>query len=348
MRSRIAAGGAMRSEAAGRGTATALSRRRLLAAAPALAVAGTARAENARKTLGYLALTERERSLRLPSFRAFLEALRVRGWIPGETLRIEYRFGENDPSRLPALAKDLVARGVDVIFAQQRPTVPAAIQATATIPIVFMSYGDPVAEGWVRTIARPGGNITGIAGVSAELAEKRVELLRELLPSLRHVGVIWNPVNRGETFGVAAMERAGRAAGVAVTALSARDAREFPRINADLLRARAEAVAVLPDPYLSTQRDALVRMIAALGIPAIFTEATYLDAGGLMTYGPSLSEMSRRAAAYVDRILRGARPGDLPIELPTKFELVVNQKAATALRIALPASILARAAEILE
>ncbi len=325
-----------------------LSRRRILAALPALAAAHAAGAQPARKKLGYLALTERERSLRLPSFRAFLEALRTRGWIQDETLTIEYRFAENDSSRLPALAKDLVARGVDVIFAQQRPTVPAALQATSSIPIVFMTYGDPVAEGWVQTIARPGGNLTGIAGVSAELAEKRIELLRELVPALRRVAVIWNPVNRGETFGVAAIERAGRAAGVTVTPHGAADAREFPRIDADIRRSGAEAVAVLPDPYLSTHREALVAMLKALRIPAIFTEATYLDAGGLMTYGPSLSEMSRRAAAYVDRILRGARPGDLPVELPTKFELVVNQKAATALGLAPPASILARAAEIIE
>lgn len=327
------------------------SRRHVLAAAPALAIAGfplAASAEGARKTLGYLALTERERSMRLPSFRAFVEALRARGWTPGGTLSIEYRFAENDSKRLPALANDLVARRVDVIFAQQRPAVPAARQATSTIPIVFMSYGDPVAEGWVENIARPGGNLTGIAGVSAELAEKRIELLRELVPALQRVAVIWNPVNRGETFGLAAMERAGRAAGVTVMPHAASDAAQFSRVGADIQRSRAEAIAVLPDPYLSTRRDALMRVIVALKVPAIFTEATYLDAGGLMTYGPSLSEMSRRAAAYVDRILRGARPGDLPIELPTKFELVVNQKAAAALNIALPPSIVARASEIIE
>ena len=327
------------------------SRRLVLASAPALAIVGpacVALAQSARKTLGYLAFTERERSLRLPSFRAFFEALQRRGWRPGETLNIEYRFAENDAARLPALAKELVARNVDVIFAQQRPAVPAVRQATASIPIVFMSYGDPVAEGWVESIAHPGGNLTGIAGISAELAEKRIDLLREILPSLRHVAVIWNPINRGETMGVAAMERAGRAAGVTVTVHAAADAGIFRRVAAEIHRNRAEAIVVLPDPYLSTQREALMRMIRELKVPAIFTEATYLDAGGLMTYGPSLSEMSRRAAAYVDRILRGARPADLPIELPTKFELVVNQKAALALGIALPASILERASEVIE
>jgi putative ABC transport system substrate-binding protein len=329
----------------------ALSRRRVLAAGPALVTVAASpplSAQRARKTLGYLALTERTRSMALPSFRAFVEALRGRGWVAGETLNVEYRFADNDAGRLPELARDLVARRPDVIFAQQRPTVPAARAATSVIPIVFMSYGDPVAEGWVESLARPGGNLTGVAGISAELAEKRIEFLREIVPALQRIGVIWNPVNRGETFGLAATERAGRAVGVAVTAHPVADVTEFERVRADIARSRAQGIVVLPDPYLSTQRHALMRAISALKLPAIFTEATYLDVGALMTYGPSLSEMSRRAAAFVDRILRGARPAELPVELPTKFELVINQKAAVALGITVPAALLARASEIID
>ncbi len=299
-------------------------------------------------TLGYLALGRRDWTLALANFRAFHETLRDLGWVPGRNLAVEYRFAEGDADRLPGLARELVQRNVDVIYASQRPALAPARAATNTIPIVFLTFGDPVAEGWVASLARPGGNLTGVSGQSPELSSKRLELLREFVPKLKKVGLIWNPNNVSEAVSVRAMENLARSFGVTVVVVEATGPGDFERVVAAFADANVDAVVVLPDPTLAANAARLAPMITARRLPAIYMLATFAAAGGLMAYSPSLSAMNRRAAYLVDKILRGAKPVDLPVEQPTKFELVVNLKTAKMLGLAVPEAILARADEVIE
>jgi putative tryptophan/tyrosine transport system substrate-binding protein len=299
-------------------------------------------------TLGYLALGRREGILPLANFRAFHESLRSLHWIPGQTLFIEYRFAEGDPTRLPGLARELVQRRVNVIYASQRPAIAPTRAATNTIPIVFLTLGDPVAEGWVASLARPGGNLTGVCGQSPELSSKRIELLREFVPKLKHVAVLWNPNNVSEAVGVRAMESVARSFGLTTMVIGLAEGGEIERGVAAIHSARVDAVVVLPDPWLASNAARLAPMITALRLPTIYMEASFAAAGGLMAYSPSFSAMNRRAAHFVDKILRGAKPAELPVEQPTKFELVVNVKTARAIGLTVPERILVRADEVIE
>jgi putative tryptophan/tyrosine transport system substrate-binding protein len=328
-----------------------LSRRAFGAAAMAalgIAAAPTSPQAARRPSLGYLALGGRDWTHALANFRAFHETLRDLGWVPGRNLDVEYRFAEWDAGRLPELARELVQRMVDVIYVSQRPAIAPARDATKTIPIVFLTLGDPVAEGWVAALARPGGNLTGVCGQSPELASKRIELLREFAPALARIALLWNPSNRSEAMGVRAMENVARSFGVTVVVVGFSDPSEFERGVAAVGAARVDAVVVLPDPMLAANAARLAPMITRWRLPAIYTEATFAAAGGLMTYSPSLSTMNRRAAHLVHKILRGAKPADLPVEQPTKFELIVNLKTAKAIGVTVPDSILLRADEVIE
>ncbi len=298
--------------------------------------------------LGYIAIGKRATVEQSAFYRAFHERLAALGWVPGRTIAIEYRFAEEEPARLPALARELVARKVDVIFASQRPTIGPVRDATRSIPAVFMSLGDPVAEGWVASLARPGGNLTGVAGQSPDLAGKRIQFLREFVPALSTVGVLWNSANSAEIVGVRAMQAVGRAHGIAVELATVTGPAELAQAVAAIAGGRSQGLVVLPDPTLVAYRELLVRLVNERRLPAIYMESSFVAAGGLMSYSPSLSTMFRRAAEYVDRILRGAKPEDLPVEQPTKFELIVNLKTAKELGLTVPPSILARADEILE
>jgi putative ABC transport system substrate-binding protein len=329
-----------------------ISRRTLGACAIAAlgAAGGRAWAERQARlpTLGYITLVSRDRALAMVNFRAFHETLRELGWVAGRNLAIEYAFAEGDPDRLPALARDLVSRSIDVIYVSQRPAIAPARAATRTIPIVFLTLGDPVAEGWVASLARPGGNLTGVCGQSPELSSKRIELLREILPALRRVALVWNPTNKSEAVGVRAMEEVARAQEIAMVVIEITGPAEFERAVDAIVAARVDAVVVLPDPTLASNAARLAPMITARRLPAVYMEALFAAAGGLMAYSPSLSAMNRRAAHLIDKILRGAKAAELPVEQPTKFELVLNLKAARAMSLRVPEALLLRADEVIE
>jgi len=211
-----------------------------------------------------------------------------------------------------------------------------------------VSLGDPVAEGWVASLARPGGNLTGVAGLSPELAGKRLELLRELLPSLSKVAVLRNPANTSEVVAVEATQALGRGLGMSVVVEHATSPREFDRAIGQIASGGGQAVIVLPDPTFLANRRELIELINRVRLPAIYMETGFVASGGLMSYGPNFTQLFRRAATYIDKILKGANPADLPIEQPTKFELIINQGTANALGLAIPQSLLLRADELID
>jgi putative ABC transport system substrate-binding protein len=298
--------------------------------------------------LGFVSFAQREATLQASWYEAFHDGLRNHGWVPGRNLLIEYRFADDKPDRLAALVQDLVRLKLDAIFVPTRPALPAVRTATTTIPIVFVSLGDPVAEGWVASLARPGGNLTGVAGLSPDLAGKRLELLRELAPSLSKVAVLWNPANSAEELAVKVTETAARSLGMSLIVEHAGSPGEFRRAIAAIAQSDAKSIVVLPDPMFLANREQLVALIRQSRLPAIYMETGFVAAGGLISYGPNFTELFRRAAAYVDKILKGAKPGDLPVEQPTKFELVINLKTAKALGIEVPPTLLARADQVIE
>ena len=281
-------------------------------------------------------------------YQAFHAGLHELGWMPGGNVAIEYRFADNDPGRLAALAHELVRLKPDAIFVPTRPALPTVKNATTTIPIVFVSLGDPVAEGWVDSLARPGANLTGVAGLSPDLAGKRLELLRELVPSLAKVAVLWNPANSAEGVAVKATEAAAHSLGMSVAVEHAGSSSEFDRAFSAIVQRGAQAVVVLPDPMFLANREQLVELANRSRLPAFYMETGFVAAGGLISYGPNFTELFRRAAAYVDKILKGVKPGDLPVEQPTKFVLSINLKTAAAIGITAPTSILLRADEVIE
>jgi putative ABC transport system substrate-binding protein len=298
--------------------------------------------------LGFVSFAQREATLQASWYQAFHDGMRDHGWIPGRNLLVEYRFADNKPDRLAALVQDLVRLKLDAIFVPTRPALPAVRAATTTIPVVFVSLGDPIAEGWVASLARPGGNLTGVAGLSPDLAGKRLELLRELAPSLSKVAVLWNPANSTEEVAVKVTETAARSLGMSLVVERAGSPAEFHRAIAAIAQSDAKSIVVLPDPMFLANREQLVELIRQSRLPAIYMETGFVAAGGLISYGPNFMELFRRAAAYVDKILKGAKPGDLPVEQPTKFELVINLKTANAIGVTVPTSILLRASEVIE
>jgi ABC-type uncharacterized transport system substrate-binding protein len=264
---------------------------------------------------------------------------------------IEFRDAEGKPERLPALAAELVALKVDVIVAPSTPHALAAKQATKTIPIVFASAPDPVTSGLLTSLARPGDNVTGLSNLTPELVGKCLELLTRAVPAVSRVAVLWQPGARGERTDkdmLKAGDVAARALGVRLQFVEARGPADFDRAFSDMTRARADALTVLPSPMFINERRRLVDLAAKNRLPAVYPWREGVDAGGLMAYGPSVSDLFRRAATYVDKILKGAKPGDLPVEQPTKFELIINLKTAKALGLTIPPSVLRRADEVIE
>ncbi len=263
---------------------------------------------------------------------AFRQGLRDLGYVEGRNLVIEYRDAEGKLERLPALAAELVALKVDVT-------------------IVFASAGDPVTSGFVTSLARPGGNVTGLAFLAPELVGKCLELLKQVVPGVSRVAALWPPGGQGERTEkdmLKEAEVAARALGVRLQFVEARGPGDFDSAFSDMTRARAGALTVLPSTMFFIERRRLVALAAKHRLPAVYTSREFVDAGGLMAYGPNLADMYRRAATYVDKILKGAKPGDLPVEQPTKFELVVNLKTAKALGLTIPQSLLGRADQIIE
>ncbi len=282
---------------------------------------------------------------------AFLQGLRDLGYVEGRNVVIEYRDAEGKLERLPALAAELVALKVDVIVAGGTPQALAAKQATRTIPIVFAAAVDPVENGLVTSLARPGGNVTGLSNLAQELVGKRLEQLKQAVPRVSRVAVLWQPgafPERTEKELLKEAEVAARALGVRLQFVEARGPEDFDRAFSEMTRKRADALTVLSCGMCVNERRRLVDLAAKNRLPALYQTRESVDAGGLMSYGPNLADSFRRAATYVDRILKGAKPGDLPVEQPTKFELVINLKAAKALGLTIPPSLLGRADHVVE
>jgi putative ABC transport system substrate-binding protein len=275
------------------------------------------------------------------------QRLRDLGYAEGRDVRFEIRSANEDFERLPDLAADLVRRGVDLIVAVSSPAIRAAENATSTIPIVMVSGTDPVAGLFVASLARPGSNVTGVTTYFPELAGKRLELLRECLPGLRRVAVLANLRNPSSAAEAKETETAGRAMALEIHVADARLPEQYPDAFASITRGGARAVFVTTDPILSSNRDRILQLAASHRLPAMYHWPEIVEAGGLLSYGPSLADVNARVAAYVDKILKGAKPADLPVERPTRFELAVNLKTAAALGITIPTAVVSRAGRVI-
>jgi putative ABC transport system substrate-binding protein len=286
-----------------------------------------------------------------PVLEAFRQGLRDLGYVEGRNLVIEYRAAEGKFERLPALAAELVALKVDVIVAPPTVAALAAQQATKTLPIVFIGVADPVASGLVTSLARPGGNVTGSSNLTPELVGKCLEQLTQAVPGVSRVAVLWQPGALGERTEKDMLKEAdvaARALGVRLQFVEARGPADIDRAFSDMTRARASALTVLTSAMFINERRRLADLAANNRLPAVYTWREFVDAGGLMSYGPNLADLFRRAATYVDKILKGTKPGDLPVEQPTKFELVINLKTAKALGLTIPQSLLGRADQVIQ
>ena len=283
---------------------------------------------------------------------AFRQGLRDLGYIEGENLVIEYRDAGGKTERFPRLAADLAALKVRVIVAGGGTLgATAAKQATSTIPVVFGAVGDPVREGLVTSLARPGGNVTGLSVTSPELATKSLELLKQAVPGLTQVALLLKPDAAPRTVTqerIKSWDASARALSMRLQVVEARGPEDFELAFSDMTQARSGAVTVVSTPVFDAEPRRLVDLVAKHRLPAVYTFKAYVEAGGLMSYGPDISDLFRRAATYVDKILKGAKPGDLPIEQPTKFELVINLKTAKILGLTIPPSLLARADEVID
>jgi len=296
--------------------------------------------------IGYLAANL---TVSLHMTEAFRQGLRDLGYVDGRSVVIEYRDAEGKYDRLPARAAELVALKVDVIVAADTPAALAAKQATRTLPIV--GAGDPVTIGLVTSLARPGGNVTGLSLLAPELVGKRLELLKQAVPGVGRVAALWQPGfvgERTEKDMLKEVEVAARALGVRLQFVEARGPADFDRAFSDMTRARADALTVLGSAMFANERRRVVDLAAKNRLPGVYGFREYVDAGGLMAYGPNVADLFQRAATYADKILKGAKPGDLPVEQPTKFELVLNLKTAKALGLTIPQSVLVRADQVIE
>jgi putative ABC transport system substrate-binding protein len=277
---------------------------------------------------------------------SFLQALRELGYVEGQNITIQQRSAEGNTERLPPLAAELVAAPVDVIVAVGPLATQAVKEASATIPIVFPISSDPVAEGLVASLARPGGNATGLANLQQELVGKRLELLKEIAPGASRVAVLWTAPSQIGQWGE--VQHAAHALGVQTQSLPVQDARDFDGAFEAAAREHADALMVLGDPLSQSHRTRLAELAAQTQLPTVYTTREYVVAGGLMSYGPSFTELWRRTAAYVDKILRGARPADLPVERPMRFDFAVNMKTARELGITFPNEILLQITEVID
>jgi len=283
-----------------------------------------------------------------PPWEALRRGLRDLGYVESQTIAIEWRFTQGKVERAPALAEELVRLKVDVIVTSSMPVIRAVKQATGTIPIVMAGSFDPVGAGLVTSLARPGGNVTGLAEMATELVGKRVELLREAVPGVSRLAVLLGPPAPADPLFLREAEVAARALHIELQVLRARDPGEFDSAFAAMTRERASAVLVLQHPAFFPRRTLLAEFAVKHRLPTMHAFREFVEAGMLMSYGANLEAMFQRAAFYVDRILKGARPGDLPVEQPTKFELVVNLKTAKALGLTIPQSVLIRADQVIQ
>ena len=279
---------------------------------------------------------------------AFVQGLRELGYIEGKNILIEYRFAEGKADRLPELATELVQLKVDAIFTTGTPAIFALKQATKTIPIVFFSTSDPIGTGVVASLAHPGGNITGISVLASELWPKRLELLKEISPKLSRVAMLWNKGNAGMALEAKATQEVAGPLGVALQDRGVKDPNELDVVFAVMTKDRPDGFLALMDPVLNSYQKRILDFLAQNRLPAIFENRTWVEAGGLISYGANYADAYRRAAALMDKILKGAKPADIPVEQPTKFELAINLKTAKQIGVTIPPSVLYRADKVIK
>jgi putative ABC transport system substrate-binding protein len=293
--------------------------------------------------IGWLSAGERD-----PYMEAFLEGMRALGYVEGQNLVMEYRYAEGQYERLPDLAAELVRLKVDVLMVVATPAALAVKHATRTIPIVMVGVGDPVGSGLVASLARPGGNVTGLVALSTELAGKQLESLKDVLPTVSRVAILWNPANPAHALMVREADVEARALGVQLHLVEARGPDAFDSAFAAMTSAHAGALLVLSDAMFFQHRRRLVELAATSRLPTMHNVRPFVEAGGLIAYGPSTLDIRRRAAVYVDKILKGAKSADLPVEQPTKFELFINLKTAQALGITISPTLLFQADKVIK
>lgn len=324
-----------------------MKRRQLMVAAGAFAAAPLLYAQSGRIARVGILTTSRvptaEEWARLP----FRNKLNELGWTEGRNLTIERRFAASG-SELPRMARELSGMGLDAIYVGGAPSLRVAMQEIKTTPIVMFTVGDPVASGWVKNLARPEGNVTGVAGFARDLVGKRVSLLKEIVPAMKTVAVLSNSANARLAEIFKDLQERTQLSGIQLRLFQVANPADLEPAFAEFLRERMQGLVDIPDPMTLSQRKTIADLAARHRLPAIYESSAFADAGGLIAYGPDYTELARRAAVYVDKILRGAKPADLPVEFPTKFELVVNMKAARALGLAMPRSVLLRADRVIE
>ena len=294
--------------------------------------------------IGYLASSTPPPHL----LKAFREGMRERGYVEDVNLSVEYRWTEGSVERLPELAAELARLKVDLMFTWATPATVAAMRATAKIPIVMVGIADPVGSGLVASLPRPGGNVTGVSNLSSDLSGKLVELLVQIVPGASRIAALRNVSNPSSALQLKQTEAGARAMGLHLSLVDVRGPLEFETAFATIAKARAEGVIVFSDPVFLTESKRIADLAMKSRMPTIFARSENVDAGGLVSYGPTLVEQTRHATGYVDRILKGAKPADLPVELPTRLELAVNVRTARALGITIPPSILVRADKVIE
>jgi len=283
-----------------------------------------------------------------PGLAPFSQSLRELGYVEGRNVTLEIRYAEGRTERFPALAAELANLKVDVLVAVSTPGALAAKQATSTIPIVMVSVGEPVEVKLVDSLAHPGGNVTGLSLIAPQLAAKRLDLLKQALPKLLRVTVLWNSANQGMKARFQETQGGAQLLGVTLHSVTIQSPDDFDPLFAAMTRDRPESLLVLADTVTVANRQRTVEFAAKNRVPAIYEARTFVDSGGLMSYGVDFADHYRRTAIYVDKILKGTKPADLPVELPTKFEFVINLKTAKALGLTIPPSLLQRADQVIE
>ncbi len=327
-----------------------MKRRRFLTlfGGAAVVASGRARAQSAAKLRRIGFLGNSTSMLEANLVRPFRKALGGLGYVEGRDIVIDYRWAEGDYARLPALVAELIGAGVDVIVTAGTPASFAVKNATSTVPCVMVAVGDPVGTGLVASLARPGGNLTGLTSIAPDLEGKRLALLREMVPTLSHFAMFWNPANPFHVGAVKGVQLAAKALQMKLLSLQVSKLEDLDSAFAAILAEQPGALVVLADRVFLHGRDRIMNFARQQRLPGIYAYRELVDAGGLMSYGPNYAEMHASAATFVDKIFKGAKPADLPIEQPTKFELVISLKAAKALGIEVSPTLLATADEIIE
>src|SRR5713226_1073603 len=313
-----------------------------------LATVSLADAQQAKKVPRIGCLAGNSSSAESPRLEAFRQGLRDLGHVQGKNIAIEYRYADARFDKLPALADELVRLKVDVLLTNSTPAAQAAKNATRTIPIVFLGVADPVAAGLVDSLARPGGNVTGFTNIAPVLAGKRLELLKETVPKLSRIAVLWNSQNPGSTSQWKESQLPARELGLQLHSMEVSSADKYETAFKEATKARSAALAVTADPLANANQKQIVDLTTKNRLPAIYPWGFFVDNGGLMSYGPNFAAEGRDGARYVDKILRGAKPADLPVQQPTKFELVINLKAAKQIGLMIPPNVLLRADKVIK